>query len=103
MVSGGEVMARAIQKASNEELRQDKVPGSYYPVIRADGSVAGFKFLCPCGCGNESWLHFKCDDGLGGWTMTGDIDSPTLTPSVFQTGMPCKWHGWLRGGEWVSV
>ncbi|WP_425354930.1 DUF6527 family protein [Oceaniglobus trochenteri] len=60
-------------------------------------------FNCPCGCGLRSFLAF--DDGVNPsphWKWDGNRERPTLSPSVFNTGMPCRWHGWLRQGEWVS-
>lgn len=64
------------------------------------GDVAGIAFRCPCGCGNESWLPVSIGDR--GWLWDGNIEKPTLTPSVLQSGLPCKWHGYLTAGEWRS-
>lgn len=65
-----------------------------------DGEVAGIAFRCPCGCGYESWLPIKPDER--GWQWDGDFEAPTLTPSILQSGLPCKWHGYLTAGEFVS-
>lgn len=86
-----------------DDLRRDKIAGSFHIAERRDGSVGGFQFICPCGCGNESWLPVDREIGMGGWRWDGNREKPTLTPSVFNTGMPCKWHGWLRAGEWVPA
>lgn len=62
-----------------------------------DGEVCGFAFRCPCGCGFESWLPVNRGDN--GWNWNGDRERPTLTPSILQSGLPCKWHGYLTDGE----
>jgi hypothetical protein len=66
------------------------------------GEVRGFAFRCPCGCGFESWLPVNRSDGLGGWDWDGNREAPTLTPSILQSGLPCKWHGFLTAGEFVQ-
>ena len=42
--------------------------------------------------------------GWGKWQWDGDIDRPTLTPSIGSPGMndtpPTGWHGYLRAGRW---
>jgi len=83
------------------DLREGRKAGTMSFRIRGDGAVGGIAFICPCGCGNESYLFL---DGIGpAWEWNGSKDAATLTPSVFNTGMPCRWHGWLRDGYWVSV
>lgn len=75
--------------------------GAFEPVENSEG-LLGLRFRCPCGCDNESWVNTKPVGPDQGWTFSGTLDNPTLHPSVFNTGMPCRWHGWLRNGEWVS-
>jgi hypothetical protein len=65
-----------------------------------DGEIEGVAFRCPCGCGFTSWLPVRPDER--GWQWDGNEDAPTLTPSVLQSGMPCKWHGFLTAGEWKA-
>jgi len=65
-----------------------------------DGVVKGIAFRCPCGCGEESWLPVRIEER--GWRWDGNMQQPTLTPSVLQSGLPCKWHGYLTAGQWVS-
>ncbi|MFY0638720.1 DUF6527 family protein [Maricaulis maris] len=42
------------------------------------------------------------------WFFNGDLERPTLRPSVRQLGTTGqgktfeRWHGWLKDGEWVS-
>ena len=62
-----------------------------------DGKVEGMAFRCPCGCGFESWLPIGREQR--GWEWDGNREAPSLTPSILQSGMPCKWHGYLTSGE----
>lgn len=95
--------------ASIAELRSERVAGSIElarfgdaPVTSLD-QVAGIRFICPCGCGNESWLPTNRKDTSGPfWDLSGTVEAPTVRPSVFNTGMPCRWHGWLTDGVWMS-
>ena len=32
------------------------------------------------------------------WGWDGDLDNPTLAPSIDCDAGDTKWHGWLRGG-----
>lgn len=83
-------------------LREQRIAGSIWYRER-EGSVWGIAFVCPCGCGNESYLPIDRQGHPGpSWDWDGDRERPTLTPSVFNTGMPCQWHGWLTGGDWIS-
>ena len=77
------------------------VPGAI-ELRELDGKVQGIAFRCPCGCGHESWLPVAREDGPHAWTWDGNTEAPTLTPSVLQSGLPCKWHGYLTAGEWRS-
>lgn len=62
-----------------------------------DGEVKGIAFRCPCGCGHQSWLPVQREER--GWAWDGSRVAPTLTPSILQSGLPCKWHGYLTAGE----
>jgi hypothetical protein len=74
-------------------------PGAFEIIEHADSSSAGVGFICPCGCGREGYLSFTPPGPQ--WTWDGNREAPTLTPSVQQVG-GCRWHGWLRAGEWVT-
>ena len=72
---------------------------------RSEG-IAGIGFRCPCGCGQEGYLPIRAK-GEGRtqtseWEWDGNEESPTLTPSVYNSGLPYKWHGFLTAGEWRS-
>lgn len=64
--------------------------------------IAGLGFRCPCGCGREGYLPFAREGDHPSWEWDGNLEKPTLTPSVLQVG-GCRWHGWLRNGEWKAV
>lgn len=54
----------------------------------------GLMFICP-----------KCL-GLGSvafpaWTWDGNIEEPTVTPSILHNKTKCGWHGYLTKGEFV--
>lgn len=68
--------------------------------IPGDEKISGIAFMCPCGCGQDSWLPV----GQGGferkeWHWDGNEEAPTLTPSVLNTF--CGWHGFLKAGVWL--
>ena len=85
-----------------DEFRAQRIAGSIEYRDRSDGSLWGVAFFCPCGCGNESYLPIAGHGHPQEWEWDGNREAPTLSPSVFNTGMPCQWHGWLRAGEWQS-
>lgn len=89
------VRSEAGQQAGAMELRR-------WPEGHDEPGVAGIAFRCPCGCGEDSWLPVNRPGGESrGWTWDGNLEAPTLAPSVFQSGLPCQWHGYLIAGEWV--
>lgn len=77
------------------------VPGAIeFRVLPDENEPCGIAFLCPCGCGHQSWLPLQ-DRPSVSWRWDGNREAPTLIPSVLMT-TPCRWHGWLRSGVWVS-
>lgn len=93
----------AIRVEGIDNFRTRRLPGSFCLTYNGYGDVRGMNFFCPCGCGNESYLNFNHTNGHPCWIFDGDKDHPTLHPSVSNTGMPCKWHGWLKDGFWKRV
>ena len=64
-------------------------------------------FVCPCGCGEVSAIHVSlADEGTPSnihvWSLDGNMEAPTLTPSIFRS-RACGWHGFLTAGIWRSV
>lgn len=83
-----------------DALRRDRRAGAFDYVPSID-EPKGMRFICPCGCGGESYMAFEGHGSPGPtWTWDGNRERPTLTPSVFNTGMPCRWHGFLTAGVW---
>lgn len=66
--------------------------------------IAGIAFRCPCGCGEEGYLPIRASGAertdMPEWEWDGNAQAPTVSPSVFNKGFPCRWHGWLRNGVW---
>lgn len=64
----------------------------------------GLQYMCPCGCGVEGYLGFRPQPNSPMWNWNGDLERPTLTPSVHHLmGGKTHWHGWLTAGMWLSV
>ncbi|MCZ0963906.1 DUF6527 family protein [Paracoccus benzoatiresistens] len=84
------------------EFRELRIAGSIEYRERSDGSLWGIAFVCLCGCGNESYLPMRGSGRPHEWDWDGNREAPTVSLSIFNTGMPCRWHGWLRAGEWQS-
>lgn len=72
-----------------------------------DRGIAGIGFRCPCGCGMEGYLPIRAQGSprteAPEWEWDGNELAPTLYPSVYNSGLPCQWHGWLRAGQWVTA
>ncbi len=43
-----------------------------------------------------------CADALQCWLWNGDLDTPTLEPSIRSDAGSEKWHGYLRAGRLVD-
>lgn len=60
-----------------------------------------FHCICPCGCG--AYMSLPINDTPGthpSWSWNGDLEAPTLTPSIRDLG-GCFFHGFLTGGIWT--
>jgi hypothetical protein len=62
---------------------------------RVDGTIHALHFTCPCGCGACGATPVYA--GSNGWCWNGDLEKPTLTPSIKMLS-PCGWHGYLTDG-----
>jgi hypothetical protein len=72
----------------------------------------GVSFECPCGCGGPRvYVQFSnpldggppVADGDGHWARTGEtFETLDLQPSI-QRLRGCRWHGFVRNGEIVTV
>ena len=85
---------------SIDEIRD--VPGAFEYYRYQDQYPAGILYCCPCGCGRIGSLHFRHVPKLDShdtWVWDGNMEKPTLTPSVRHKD---HWHGFLTNGVWVS-
>jgi hypothetical protein len=61
---------------------------------------AVYSFPCP-GCKSNHAFHVRIDGGHPSWTFDGDIDRPTVSPSILVTGgesdMRC--HTFIKAGK----
>lgn len=73
--------------------------------VSDDGQSAFMAFKCPCGQdvharGHDSIAVRKgaaaSDNGTRAWHWDGNMDAPTLSPSIQRTS-GCMWHGYLAG------
>lgn len=75
-------------------------PGAIEIRQYSNGEFAGMAFICPCGCGQEGYLPFEPAPSPS-WAWDGNLLKPTLAPSILQKN-GCRWHGWLKAGEFVT-
>lgn len=57
--------------------------------------------LCCCGCKSEVTTPLK---GVPSWVLTTNHGRPTLSPSIGNSGLPCRSHYFIRDGKvlWCS-
>jgi hypothetical protein len=88
----------AVQVANWDQL--DGRPGAY--LFMDDGNT--LVVSCPCGGGEIIGLPIRLaadpEKKRPCWVWNGNVDAPTITPSVRRLDA-CKWHGFLTSGEWV--
>lgn len=59
---------------------------------------AALQFICPCGCHSLHCVStHKGEKVERAWLWNGNVEKPTLTPSI-QCTTPCRWHGFLTDG-----
>jgi hypothetical protein len=78
-------------------------PGAYF--ISEDRKQ--FHLRCPCGvCSKSNVLPLVADGSPYVWTLSGEPERPTLSPSIhwFETdGRTTHWHGWLQNGSFNRI
>lgn len=89
-------------KAINCTLRDARPnkPGEFQYIENPKGEICGMALFCPCGCGPAGYLGFDNSDARAQdptWTWNGNLNEPTLTPSIHRT-TSCGWHGFLTDG-----
>lgn len=60
-----------------------------------------FWFVCPGHCKGLTAIALRpvVDGSVQSWEFDGNMDAPTLRPSINHTGC---WHGWLTSGEFTA-
>lgn len=87
-----------------EDWPDDGLPaGQFLWLDDRDKGHRTIVYGCPCGCGTTHGLPVAAGGQRPGrWGWDGNEDRPTVTPSIQIVG-GCRWHGWLRGGQWVTA
>ena len=87
---------KANRKRGFDELSE---PGDFmWSLGFSDSKPSRMLFVCPCGCGDKAGIAVKPESGGGPvWSFDGNLDSPTVTPSIRRIDN-CQWHGYLTGG-----
>ncbi len=101
MARRGPDQPAAVDFDAIREWRKTAAPGDFF--WAADHQV--FWFLCPCGSGELTSIMVtepREEDLPGFWRWNGDLDRPTLAPSVLRR-TACGWHGFLEDGNWRQV
>lgn len=85
-------------------LWEDELP-SYergeFEVITEPSGQCRFWFVCPGPCKSIAAIALRpvVDSSAQSWDFDGNLEAPTLNPSINHVGC---WHGWLRNGEFTS-
>lgn len=66
-----------------------------------EGTVTHLTFVCPCGCQDAIIVPVNQEKGSS-WEWDGDIESPTLKPSILRKS-GCGWHGYLTSGKFITI
>jgi len=75
--------------------------------LRNRSEYRSMLFRCP-ECGSQHGVPLA-PHGNPGWHWDGNVERPTLTPSIqiLGHGKPgtenCRWHGYLTAGVWIGV
>lgn len=88
--------------------REFENPGDFCWAIHNtdDDTIVAIYLKCPS-CGSTHGVPVKPGNPHG-WDWDGNLDKPTLSPSIlFGDGhidnRECRWHGFLRNGEWIDA
>lgn len=71
-----------------------------FEVITEPGGQRRFWFVCPGPCHAISAIALRpvVDGSEQSWDFDGNLEAPTLYPSINHVGC---WHGWLKAGEFT--
>lgn len=72
-------------------------PGDFEVITEPSGQRR-FWFVCPGPCKSMTAIALRpvIDGSAQSWDFDGNVEAPTLTPSINHVGC---WHGWLQAGE----
>jgi Family of unknown function (DUF6527) len=80
-------------------------PGYFQIFLGPADSGWYFQCNCPCGCkyGDIVPIELEGEDTWHrtGWHWDGDLERPTLTPSLRRTGTACKIHFNVTKGQYI--
>ena len=82
-----------------EDFDNFREEGDAGAICYMNDPVEGIALKCPC-CARETYIPLQEPGPV--WKWDGNKEKPTLSPSIQFVG-GCRWHGWLRGGEFVNV
>ena len=84
-------------------FRRDLPPGTASWLLHEEHKqICHLQFVCPCGCGAVVLLPVSTVKADNCWQWDGNVNLPTLSPSIQRTS-GCRWHGYLRRGVFESV
>jgi hypothetical protein len=63
--------------------------------VRIDAQRTGISFWCP-GCDRA---HMVTTGGPGAWSWDGNVDAPTISPSIKVEAPPSVCHSFVRQGQ----
>lgn len=72
-----------------------------FDIITEPSGQRRFWFVCPGPCKALSAIALRpvFDGSPQSWEFDGNLEAPTLTPSIHHLGC---WHGYLTAGEFTS-
>lgn len=90
---------RLVDDIDSDEAR----PGDARFYSYRERARAGMLIRCP-GCASLVRLPLApARNGGAAWEWDGNVEAPTLSPSIRHVDPACGWHGWLRSGEFVGL
>jgi hypothetical protein len=88
------MMGSPIETIKVEEV--EAMPKTFRPgVLYVSYEFETASHLCCCGCGTRVVTPL----GLGRWSLSQELNGPTLSPSIGNTSRPCRSHYFIRNGR----
>ncbi len=83
-----------------DHVCEGAAPGSWCYLRGSDGQIRSIAMMLP-GFTFPQAINIQphSTPGRPSWSLSGDPDRPTLSPSLHLVG---HWHGWMREGRFVS-